>query len=141
MSSEFPFMGSVTTETDVLPIFREFAWDFNADNFIYDGNGNHVLLEGNEALKVWIYKALKTERFAYLAYSWRYGIELEPFIGKVMSVQERKSELKRMIVECLMVNPWIKAINSVTFTENKRGEDLVTNVDLTTVYGEMVMNV
>lgn len=141
MSTEFPFMNSVSSSKEELPLFKEYAWDFNADSFIYDGNGNHVLLEGNEALKVWIYKALKTERFSYLAYSWRYGIELQPFIGKVMSVQERKSELKRMIIECLMVNPWIKSVDSVTFEEVKHGEDLTTTITLTTVYGEVVLNV
>lgn len=141
MSTEFPFMNSVSSSKEELPLFKEYAWDFNADSFIYDGNGNHVLLDGNEALKVWIYKALKTERFSYLAYSWQYGIELQPFIGKVMSVQERKSELKRMIIECLMVNPWIKSVDSVTFEEVKHGEDLTTTINLTTVYGEVVLNV
>lgn len=141
MSNEFPFIGSLKNETAELDTFREYAWDFENDCFKYDGNGKHILLEKNEALETWIYKALKTERYSYIAYSWQYGIELKPFVGKVMSVQERKSELKRIIVECLMVNPWIKSVDSITFEDKNHGENLLTTIDLTTVYGEVTVNV
>ncbi|MBO6204000.1 MAG: DUF2634 domain-containing protein [Selenomonas sp.] len=138
MSSEFPFMGSTTTiESDDLPILKEYAWNFETDKFVYDNNGNHVIVEKNEALKVWIYKALKTERFDYMAYSWQYGIELKPFIGKVMSVQERFSELKRVITECLMVNPYIVSIDSFSFDEEKHGELVKLSISLTSIYGEV----
>ena len=140
MSEEFPFTGTntVTAEKD-LPLYKEYAWDFDTDKFIYDNVGNHVLVEGNEAIKVWIYKALKTERFRYTAYSWRYGIELKKFIGKVMTVGERISEFKRVIIECLMVNPYIKSINSINITRDKTNIDC--EINLTTVYGELVINV
>lgn len=144
MSTEFPFIGSTTDTTDTsddLPIFKEYAWDFETDKFRYDGNGNHILLTGNDALKVWIYKALKTERFDYLAYSWQYGIELKPFIGKVMGVQERYSELKRVITECLMVNPYIKSIDSFDITNEGHGENVQLTIGLTTIYGTVSVSV
>ena len=138
MSSEFPFVGSTTViESDDLPVLKEYAWNFETDKFIYDNNGNHVIVEKNDALAVWIYKALKTERFDYLAYSWQYGIELKPFVGKVMSVQERYSELKRVITECLMVNPYIVSIDSFEFDESKHGELAHLSIGLTSVYGEV----
>jgi len=142
MSAEFPFIGAdvIVTESE-LPTFRQPAWDFNEDKFVFDGNGRHVIVTENKAIEVWIYKALKTERFSYLAYSWQYGIELHPFIGKVMGVQERYSELKRVIVECLMVNPYIVSIDSVDFAEAEHGKDVTTTIKLTTVYGEMSVNV
>ncbi len=90
-------------------------------------------------MKVWVYKALKTERNQYLAYSTRYGIELKPFIGKVMSVGEQFSELKRVIIECLMVNPYIKAINSVEFSQS--GDKVDCAISLTTIYGGININV
>ena len=147
MSTEFPFIGSDATEnttddtSEELPLFKEYAWDFELDRFIYDTTGAHVLLTGNAALEVWIYKAFKTERFDYLAYSWQYGIELKPFIGKVMSVQERYSELKRVITECLMVNPYIKSIDSFSIDQQKNGETAQLTIGLTTVYGEMSISV
>ena len=142
MSSEFPFIGAMRdAATADLPLFREYVWDFERDRFLYDVNGRHILLSGNPALEVWIYKALKTERFEYLAYSWQYGIELKPFIGKVIGVQERYSELRRVITECLMVNPYIKSIDSFSITSENRAELVRVHITLTTVYGEVKINV
>ena len=124
-----------------LPLFQEYAWDFERDCFLYDVNGRHILLTRNPALEVWIYKALKTERFEYLVYSWQYGIELKPFIGKVMGVQERYSELRRVVTECLMVNPYIKSIDSFSITPESRAELVRVHITLTTVYGEVGINV
>jgi len=142
MSSEFPFIGAMRDiVAGDLPLFQEYAWDFERDCFLYDVNGRHILLSGNSALEVWIYKALKTERFEYLAYSWQYGIELKPFIGKVMGVQERYSELRRVVTECLMVNPHIKSIDSFSITPENRAELVRVHITLTTVYGEVKINV
>ena len=58
-----------------------------------------------------------------------------------MGVQERYSELKRVIIECLMVNPYIKSIDSVDFEEEKHGNSVSTRIQLTTVYGEVSVNV
>ena len=145
MSEDFPFVGSVSetastgTEEENLPLLTEYAWDFNVDKFLYDGDGHHIVVTGQEALKVWIYKALKTERYVHEAYSWSYGIELKPFIGKVMGVKERYSELRRVIVECLMVNPYIRSIDSVKFSQD--GPSVTCKIALTSIYGEVSMDV
>lgn len=140
MSAEFPFTGGVSVLVEQeLPPFREYAWDFENDCFIYDDAGKRIIVEGDEALKIWVYKALKTERYEYLAYSWQYGIELKPFIGKVMGVYERYSELKRVIIECLMVNPYIRSVDSVDFQTD--GDYTHCDIALTTVYGEVNINV
>lgn len=141
MSAEFPFVGITRTVADSrqkLPMFREYEWDFDKDTFIYT-NGKRNEIEGNKALEIWIYKALKTDRNQYLAYSSRYGIELKPFIGKVMGINERYSELQRIITECLMVNPYIKSIDSVEFTAD--GDRVLCEIELTTIYGEVNINV
>lgn len=138
--AEYPFAAVIPTETkEDLPLFKEYAWDFEQDCFIYDDNGEHVLLVGNAALKVWCYKVLRTERFMYLAYTKKFGIELYPFMAKIMSVLQRKSELRRMITEALMVNEYISSVDSITFDEENRGEDMSIEIVLTTVYGELVI--
>lgn len=140
MSAEFPFIGSTQAlDTNTLPLFKMYAWDFDKHTFKLDGNGKMILLEGNDALEVWITKALMTERFVYKAYTWRYGAELKRFIGKVMGVQERKSELKRMITECLMVNPYIRSIDSIVFEEDEHNRELTVTITLTTVYGKLIL--
>lgn len=141
MSVEYPFTGTVTanTYTSDLPTPKEYAWDFENDCFLYDADGRLKIVEGDEAIKIWIYKALSTERFRYLAYSWQYGIELRPFIGKVMGVQQRYSEIKRVIVECLMVNPYIKSIDSIDIQHE--GDTVDISITLTTIYGEVSVDV
>lgn len=140
MSAEFPFLGvSQPVKSTSLPLFKMYAWDFSKDQFTRDGNGHRILLTGNDALKVWIYKVCRTERYVWLAYSRRYGIEIYPFINKVMSVGERKSELKRMITEALMVNPYIKSLDSIELVEDKHGEDMTVEISLTTIYGQVTV--
>ena len=145
MSDEFPYTGAsddamtAANDTADLPLLKEYAWDFVHDRFLYDGNGNHILVEGAEAVEVWVYKALKTERYQYLAYSWQYGIEVKQFIGLVMGVKERYSELKRVITECLMINPYIMSIDSVNFSRD--GTSVSCSIFMTTVYGEVGVNV
>lgn len=134
----FAAIQNATTEEE-LPLFKEYAWDFDEDCFIYDGNGKHVLLEGNEAVKIWCYKVLKTERFMYLAYTHGFGIELYPFMAKVMGIKQRKSELKRMVTEALMVNPYIVSIDGIDFEEENLKENLEIHITMTTVYGELII--
>lgn len=138
MSAEFPFTGNIqATNPASLPLFREWAWDFDKDCFKRDSNGNMILLSGNDALQVWVYKAVRTERWAFLAYSDAFGIELEQFRGKVMTVGERRSELRRAIKECLMVNPYVVSVDKIEFESNERGRVLNIRVELTTVYGSL----
>lgn len=141
MSIEFPFVGTTEAQTYTgdLPVPKEYAWDFENDCFLYDKNGQHVIVEENEAIKIWVYKALCTERFRYLAYSWQYGLEVRPFIGKVMGVQQRYSEIKRIIIECLMVNPYIQSIDSVDISHEK--DQVTIDVSLTTIYGGVNVSV
>ena len=142
MSDAYPFVTGFNPveEAKTLPTFVEFDWDFDTDNFKYDSNGKQKIVTENDAIKVWVGKALQTERYQYLAYSWQYGIEVKPFIGKVMQVKERYLELKRVIVECLMVNPYILSIDSVEFTTTD-ADTVVADIILTTIYGEVNVNV
>ena len=57
-----------------------------------------------------------------------------------MQVKERYLELKRVIVECLMVNPYILSIDSVEFTTTD-ADTVVADIILTTIYGEVNVNV
>ena len=84
----------VTTE-ETLPLLKEFAWDFEHDTFLYNNNGTIKVVSENEALKVWIYKVLKTERYRHEAYfhgvynlESSYGVELEQYIGSYSNTQK-----------------------------------------------------
>jgi len=137
MSSIFPFIStsSVTDQIPVqeLPIFQEYAYDFEQNCLLTGDDGLPYLVEKNEALKIWIHKALSTERFRYTAYDADYGSETDTLTGKNYNTDIIHSELKRMIVETLMCNPYIEELNNWKF-EAERNRVRIT-FDVTTVYG------
>ena len=133
--SLFPF---VTYKEDIVknnsfPLYREIAWDFKRDIPILE-NGDFKIVKGNEAIKVWVYKALLVPRYNYSIYSWNYGSELMDLIGKAYTPQLTKSEAKRYIEEALKINPYILEVN-VLDTDFKDGI-LSADVKIVTIYGE-----
>ena len=133
--SLFPF---VTYKEDVVknnsfPLYREIAWDFKRDVPIIE-NGDFKIVEGNEAIKVWVYKALLVPRYNYSIYSWNYGSELMDLIGKAYTPQLTKSEAKRYIEEALKINPYILDVNVID--TDFKDSVLSANVKITTIYGE-----
>lgn len=137
MSSIFPFINTTSTIDQVaakdLPLFQEYAYDYENNCLLLNDDGIPYLVERNEALKIWIYKALSTERFRYVAYDSDYGNETDTLIGKNYNTDITNSELKRMIIEALMCNPYIEELSNWEF-EAQRNSVCVT-FDVTTVYG------
>ena len=133
--SLFPF---VTYKEDMVkdnsfPLYREIAWDFKRDVPIIE-NGDFKIVEGNEAIKVWVYNALLVPRYNYSIYSWNYGSELMDLIGKAYTPQLTKSEAKRYIEEALKINPYILDVNVID--TDFKDSILSANVKITTIYGE-----
>ena len=133
--SLFPF---VTYKEDIVknnsfPLYREIAWDFKRDIPILE-NGDFKIVEGNEAIKVWILKALLVPRYNYSIYSWNYGSELMDLIGKAYTPQLTKSEAKRYIEEALKINPYILDVNVID--TDFKDSVLSANVKIVTIYGE-----
>lgn len=133
--SVFPFTADVPEleeRAEELPVFRELAYDFE-NNRLYRSGGRPYLVEKDEALQIWIYKALKTKRFVWQAYTHTYGSEVENVIGISNDPDIIDSEIKRYITETLMVNPYLQELSDFQF-EHER--DIVTVKFLvTTVYG------
>ncbi|AJA42601.1 xkdS protein (endogenous virus) [Clostridium phage phiCT453B] len=124
-------------EKNGLPLFKEYAINLNTGEMIYK-DGKNVIIEGNEALKIWIHYALKTTKNRYKVYSNNYGNEFEKIIGKVYSKELVDSERERDLVECLTVNPYIKSVDDVKI--NFEGSKLTVHCTVITVYGEMEFN-
>ena len=101
--------------SQTLPLCREVAWDFVHDVPIFRG-GEPVVVEGKEALKVWIWRALRTPRFRYEIYSWAYGSEFESLLGQAYSDSIKTAEAPRYLRECLLINPYITAVRDISVT-------------------------
>lgn len=135
--SVFPFISpEILTENapEALPLFREYAYDMENNRLLLRG-GKTYLVEGNRALEIWIYKTLFTERFRYIAYDADYGSELDTLIGCPPNDDVVQSEIKRMIIEALMVNPYIEELSNFKFTAGDCS--LRVDFDCATVYGIM----
>ena len=138
MSGIFPFIngddGLLEASSNNLPVYKECAWDFVKDEAIFV-DGSPKIVYKNEAIKVWVYKAIKTNRYQYEIYSWDYGCEIESLIGKGFEFGFIKSESQRYIEEALLINPYITKINKIDVEFNK--DILTAYVDLETVYGRL----
>ena len=139
----FISMQETENENEDLNLLKEYAWDFIHDCFIYNSDGTHKIVTENAALEVWIYKALKTERYRYDCYRHgelnidsNFGVELEQYIGKNKNNAETATQIIARIKECLEVNPYIVSINSIDITEIK-GDKLTLSISLTSIYGNL----
>ena len=137
--SVFPFMSNepLPVENEELPVFKEYAYDFKKNCFKLRG-GNTYLVEKNEALRIWIFKALATERFHYLAYSADFGCEVHELIGQNINQDITFSEIRRFIVEALMCNPYIEELSNFKFMHE--GSYVEVCFDCTTIYGTMPLS-
>lgn len=141
MSKAFPFIPEnllITPEiniSDDLPIFKEWATDFEK-NELKLKDGRPYIVEKNEALQVWIWKALQreNERFNFTAYSNNYGNEIYLLLSRYTEKEVTISELKRTITDALLVNPYIKSIEN--FDISIDGSYTNASFDVITIYGK-----
>lgn len=140
MSSNYAFIPTTLTEqteitqTAELPIFKELAFDFKTGQLKKIG-GRHYCVEKNEALKIWIWKALHASRYTYLAYSTDYGNEIYTLIGRYLAKDLLYSELRRMIEEALLCNPYITSLSD--FQIEQKGSKVECIFSVNTVYGSV----
>lgn len=140
MSGLFPFIDGtisddvIENESVNLPIFKEISWDFGKNEFEII-KGNLKIVEGKEALKIWIYKVLNTKRYKHIIYTWNYGCELENLIGRNNYRELIKKEIQRYIKEALLVNKYISDVSSTAI--NSDGDKLDIDIIAKTVYGDV----
>lgn len=136
----FPFISPPPNleESNNFPLYREIAWDFKKNEPIIE-NGEFKIVEGNEAIKTWVYLALLTPNKQYPIYSWDYGTEVKELIGKNYTKALTKAEAQRLIEECLIINPYIVEVQVIDaiFKENT----LTCDIKITTIYGDLEVSI
>lgn len=128
------FLNETETQESELPLFKEMAIDFETGEPIVKNN-EIVTLEGSEALKVWIWRALKTERYKYKAYSNNYGNELKEQLGTIYDKTIKDAILENEIRECLGVNPYIIRLHSFSIETPEGMQHPYIYFSVDTVYG------
>ena len=138
--SYFPFISPpVELEaSNEFPVYREIAWNFERNEPVIE-NGEFKIVEKNEAIKVWVYLALMTNNKQYSIYSWDYGSEVKELIGKDYTKALVEAESKRLIEECLLINPYILEVEVIntSFVDTT----LTCDIKITTIYGDMEVNI
>lgn len=117
-----------------LPLYREVAWDFERDVPRFRG-GRPIVVEGKEALKVWIWRALRTARYRYDIYSEDYGSEFESLLGQAYSDSIKTAEAPRYLRECLLTNPYITEVRDIQV--DFASATLTVRGTAVTIYGEV----
>ena len=92
-------------------------------------------VKGKEAVRMWIWLCLHTERFRHPIFSWNYGTELEQYIGQTLTQEFLETDCQASVEEALMINPYINEIRDfqVTIEENK----LLISFTAVTKFGEV----
>lgn len=106
MDSIFPFMDpqEIPIETEQeLPMAREWAWDFEKLDF-KTKDGKMYLVEGKEAVKIWLWKLFMTTRYKEVIFNWDYASELENLIGQGYTQGYLNSEAERYVREAIEYN-------------------------------------
>ena len=134
--SVFPFINtaSVKSASQELPMFREYAYDFENRCLKLDSSGKTYLVEGNAAIRIGIYFALGKARYRYTAYDAAYGSEIEAqLLGQSMGDEIVQMELERYITETLMCNPYIESLSNFEFSLQR--DKVSVSFNCTTIYG------
>lgn len=141
MSGLFPAASAVVSSgaaDGALPMAREVAWDYETDAPIFR-QGEPVIITGLDAVLVWAWNALKTERFRYRHHSRGYGNEMERLIGKSFSGDLKRAEAARYFQEALEPNPYISAVEGIT--AHMAGDVLTVTGTIKTIYGDTEVSV
>lgn len=133
--SLFPLIDAPDTgNAQSLPPAREVAWDFVLDQPIWR-SGSPLYVTGADAVLVWAWNCIHTERFAHDVFTADYGQDLAGLIGQPYGDEVRQSEAIRKIREALMINPYITAVDQIN--ASLKGSVLQISFNLTTIYGEV----
>ena len=115
---------------------KTLLFDFTTGEFILE-NGNIQVVEGIDALKIWIQKILKTEKLKFKIYNTgelnEYGTTILELINSGYPRDFIESEIIREITESLLSNSDISNVYNFNFSRDKRS--LVVNFSIDSIYG------
>lgn len=118
-----------TATSAVVEIPREYEVDFET------GQLTGRIVEGVDAIKVWIWCCLHTQRFRYPIYSWDYGADMEQYVGQGLTAEYMETELRDEIEDALKVNSYITGIEDYSCTHT--GSTIDAQFSVVTTFGNI----
>lgn len=126
------FGEEISTEEEEYTI-RDFEIDFTTMKM------TGRIVEGLDAVEMWVQLALRTKRYEWLIFSWDYGEEYTDLLGYSYTQEYLESEVERMITECVTQHSYITGIQDLTVTVEK--DKLHITFTLLTDLGEVEIDV
>jgi hypothetical protein len=140
-----PTLNTVTTSTtnsETTSNGKSFLFDFETGDFIVK-DGKIQVCSGLEAMKIWINKLIRTEKFKFKIYETgeedEYGISLQDLINSGHPQAFIQAEIQREISEALLNNKEITSVGNFAFSRDKR--ILTVTFEVTSIYGTSAMEV
>ena len=116
-------------DSQVVKMPKEYGVDFAT------GQLTGKIVEGLEAIKVWIWLCMHTERFRHAIYSADYGTSLEQYIGHMLSQEYINTDCESEISDALLINEYIESVED--FEAVKDGEHLRVSFRVVTKFGSI----
>lgn len=124
--ADLEFENDELLEEDEPTIGKSFLFDFKKGDFVMK-DGKLVVLEGIEALKMWIIKVIRTEKFRFRIYEntefendEQYGVMLEDLIGSNFDREFIEAEIEREVTEALLLHEYIISVDEWQFERNSK---------------------
>ena len=99
-------------DSQVVKVPKEYGIDFQT------GQLTGKIVEGLEAIKVWIWLCMHTERFRHAIYSADYGTSLEQYIGHMLSEEYINTDCESEISDALLINEYIESVEDFEAVRN-----------------------
>lgn len=135
--SILPFSTPTTIISEAIKQAKEWAWDYEKNDFAKK-DGRMYLVYQDEAIKLWIWKLFKTDRYKKAIYSWDYGNELKSLIGEGYSPGYVKAEAKRYLQEAIENNLSLYVLQILKLDILFKSSKLIVKLKLKTRYSEVV---
>jgi phage baseplate assembly protein W len=109
---------------------KTYSFDFDTGEF------TGGMLDGADAIRQYVRKAIATPRYRHLIYSRSYGCELESLVGQDISQDLLETEIPRIISESLEYDDRIADVND--FVIDRQSDQLYVEFTVTTKDGVIV---
>lgn len=119
---------SAVSEAVELPYPKEYEIDFET------GQPTGKVVGGIDAVRVWIWCAMHTQRFRHAIYSWDYGADFEQYVGQAVTQEFLDTDCHDEVEETLLISPYITGIDD--FTAVLDGAELYVEFTARTIYGD-----
>ena len=117
------------SDSQAVKMPKEYGIDFTT------GQLTGKIVEGIEAIKVWIWLCMHTERFRHAIYSSDYGTSLEQYFGHLLSDEYINTDCESEVTDALLINDYIESIEN--FGAVKDGEHLRIGFRVVTKFGSL----